>query len=182
MELSLQLFGYLILTFSGIVVPLLIILLSIFQEGVSKLTAQYENEKSNSEENIKSQLKKLSEAANISVKEIKRSIKELGIIKKKAETKLYYLNPKKQTLIIFILLLVSFLGVILTILKNINIYGFPAFFVISLILFAFALHILWKQLCIIIEVKKIVDGDKNEIETKTLELLSTIAKKGEDYF
>lgn len=182
MESSLQLFGYLILTFLGVVVPLLIILLSIFQEGVSKLTTQYEKEKSNSEENLKTQLKKLAEAGNISVKEIGQSIKNLEVIKKKAKTKLSYLNPKKQTLILFVLLLISFIGVILAILKNVNIYGLPVFIVISLILFALVLHLSWKQLCIIIEVKKIVDRDKNEMETKTLEFLSTIAKKGEDYF
>lgn len=62
MESSLQLFGYLILIFLGIVVPFLIILLSIFQEGISKLTAQYKNEKFISEENLKNQLKKQAEA------------------------------------------------------------------------------------------------------------------------
>lgn len=182
MELSLQLYGYLILTFLGIITPFLIILLSIFQEGVSKLTSQYENEKSNSEENLKAQIQKQSERKHTNVKEIKQSIKELETISKKAKKKLSYLNPKKQTLKIFIYFLVSFLGVILEILNNINIFGLPVFIVISLIFFAFALHVLWKELCVIIEVRKIIDRDKNEFDMKTLELLSSIVKKDEDYF
>ena len=43
MDIALQLFGYLILTVLTIVVPIFIVLLSIFQEGVSKLSKQYEN-------------------------------------------------------------------------------------------------------------------------------------------
>ncbi len=50
MDIALQLFGYLILTVLSIVVPIFIVLLSIFQEGVSKLSEQYENQKSQSEE------------------------------------------------------------------------------------------------------------------------------------
>lgn len=67
MEQAIQLFGYLILTFLGIVSPILVILLSLFREGISQLTIQYENEKSQSENNIKEQLKKMGEAGKTDV-------------------------------------------------------------------------------------------------------------------
>ena len=55
MNIALQLFGYLILTVLAIVVPIFIVLLSIFQEGVSKLSAQYEIKKKQSEKNLEEQ-------------------------------------------------------------------------------------------------------------------------------
>ena len=74
---AITLFGFLILTFLAIIVPFFGILLSIFQEGISKLSEQYENEKSNSEKNIQAQLKKQARKKKLNVEEIERSIKEL---------------------------------------------------------------------------------------------------------
>ena len=182
MDLSLQLFGYLILTVLGIVVPFLIILLSIFQEGILKLTEQYEKERENSKKNIDEQLAKQSKAKKKDYNEIEKSLKQLRIINKKAKRKLSYLNPKNQIVRLFIILFISFLGVILAILKKTIIFGIPIFILISLLSFIIALYILWKLLCILIEVRKIIDRNRNKIENKTLELLSTIAKKGENYF
>lgn len=176
MESALQLFGYLILTFLAIIVPFLGILLSIFQEGISKLTIQYENEKSSSEKNIQDQLKKQGVAKKINVQEIEQSIKKLKAIKKTAETKLSYLNPKRQILRLFTIFLISFLGVISAILIKINIYYTGVLIVVSLIFFFSALYVLWKLLGIIIEVKKIIDGDTRDMEAKTIELLSLISQ------
>lgn len=181
MESALQLFGYLILTFLVIMGTFLAILLSIYQEGVSKLITQYEMEKSNSEQNLIEQVEKQKKAESLNLPEIERSVKKLKIDKKKAKTKLSYLNPKKQTLRLFIVFLISFLGVILAIAKKTSIY-LPVFIVISSVFFVIGLFISWKLLCILIEAKEIIDRDNNETQTKTLELLSSIAKKGENYF
>lgn len=186
MELAITLFGYLILTFLAIVVPFFMILLSIFQEGVSKLKTQYENEKSKSEANLRDQVAKQAEAKEADVEaieqninKIKKIIKEIKATKKIAETKLSYLNPKKQILRLFILHLISFLGVILAILSVDNIYLVAIFIVVSLVFFALALFILWRLLDILIEVKKIIDKDKKEGETRTQEILLTLADKSE---
>lgn len=182
MEQAIQLFGYLILTFLGIVSPILVILLSMFREGISQLAIQYENEKSQSEENIKEQLKKIGEAGKTDVGEIEQSLNKLKAIKKTAETKLSYLNPKEQILRLYTPFLISFLGVILAILIKTNIYYVGLFIAISLICFVYSIVVLWKLLGIIIEVKKTIDDDKKDMDMKTINLLSALVEKGSEYF
>jgi len=186
MESAITLFGYLILTFLSIVVPFLSILLSIFHGGVSKLKSQYEQESKNSEKNLKEQLKRLSEAEHADLDEIaltiKVSIKDLKLINKKAKTKLSYLNPKRQVSRLFVLLLISFIGVLLTLIMKICIYDIPIFIVVSVAFFALSIYIIWKLLCILIEVRGTIDRDKNEMENKALELLSKIARTGKGSF
>lgn len=182
MEQAIQLFGFLILTFLGIVSTILVILLSMFREGILKLTAQYENEKSQSENNIKEQLKKIGEAGKTDVKEIEQGLNKLKTIKKTAETKLSYLNPKVQILRLYMPFLISFLGVILAILVKANIYYVGLFITISLICFACSLTVLVKLLSIITEVKKTIDDDKKNMDMKTIELLSVLSKRGAEYF
>jgi|GEM_PF-3880021 len=97
-EQAIQLFGYLILTFLAVPAPILVILLSIFREGRSKLTIQYENERFQSEKNIRGQLKKIGEAEKADVEQIQQSLYKLKAIKKGAQTKLSYLNPKKANI------------------------------------------------------------------------------------
>lgn len=182
MEQAIQLFGFLILTFLGIISPVLVILLSMFREGISQLTIQYENEKSQSENNIKEQLKKIGEAGKTDVGEIEQSLNKLKAIKKTAETKLSYLNPKKQILGLYMPFFISFLGVILAILIKTNIYYVGLFIAISLICFVYSIVVLWKLLGIIIEVKKTIDDDKKTMDMKTIELLSALAEKESGYF
>ncbi len=180
MELAIQLFGYLILTFVGVVAPILVVLLSMFREGTLKLATQYKNEKSQSEKNIKEQLKKIGEAEKTDVAEIKQGLEKLEAIKKTAETKLSYLNPKKQIFRLFLPLLISFLGAILAILTKTNIYCVGLSIAVSLICFAYAIVALWKLLGIIIEVRKTIDDDKKDMDMKTIELLSTLVEKAEE--
>lgn len=182
MEQAIQLFGFLILTFLGIVSPILVILLSMFREGISQLTIQYENEKSQSENNIKEQLKKIVEAGKTDVEEIEQSLNKLKAIKKTAETKLSYLNPKEQILRLYMPFLISFLAVILAILIKTNIYYVGLFIAISLICFVYSMVVLWKLLGIIIEVKKTIDDDKRGMDMKTIELLSALLEKESGYF
>lgn len=182
MELAFQLFGYLILTFLGVVAPILVILLSIFREGTLKLTTQSENEKLQTERNIKEQFKKLGEKDKIDEKAIKQSLKELKATKKTAATKLSYLDPKKQLLRLFIPLLISFLGVIFAILATANIYYVGLSIAVSLMCFIYAIVVLWKLLGIMIEVKKTIDDDKKDMDTKTIELLSALVEKEPEYF
>ncbi|GAI93989.1 unnamed protein product, partial [marine sediment metagenome] len=92
MELAIELFGYLILTILGLVLPIVAILLSVFQEGISKLAQQYQAEISQSEENLKT----IAKAKRTDLAAIQQSIKELESTEKRARTKLSYLSPRKQ--------------------------------------------------------------------------------------
>ena len=111
------------------------------------------------------------------MKKLKLSIKEIETIKKTAETKLVYLNPKLQMVRLFVILLISFLGVILASLIKNNIYYIVLIILVSVIFFIVALRILWKLMAIIVEVKKIIDDEKREIETKTVDALLALQEK-----
>ena len=183
MEQAIQLFGYLIIAALGFVLPVVTILLSVFQEGVTKLATQYETEKRQSEENIKEQFQRKAEKAGIDVSAIEESLKKLKSIKKAAETKLSYLNPRKIIIRLFIPLIIAFLGVIATffILYFTNYYYlYPL--LVSLIAFSYAIVVLWKLVGIIVEVKKIVDIDTKARDGRTIELLSALVEKTGQYF
>lgn len=177
MEQALQLFGYLIVAFLGFIAPILVILLSMFSEGRSKLSSQYENERLQSEKNIKEQLKKLAPTEKTDLAEIEQGISKLKAIKKTAESKLSYLNPKKQILRLFILLLISFLAVTQAMLNTTSISNLCISISISLICFTYAMVVLWKLLNTMIEVRKIIDDDKKEKDTQTINLLSALVEK-----
>ena len=182
MEQGIQLYGFLVLTFLGVTAPILVILLSVFEEGRLKLTTQYENERSQSEKNIKEQLKKLTGTEETDVTEIKQSLKSLEIIKKTAEAKLSYLNPKKQIFQLYMPLLISFLGVILAILSKANVDCVRLYIAVSLICFSYALVVLWKLTGTIIEVKKSINDGKKDMNMKIIKLLSTLVEKEDRYF
>lgn len=182
MEQAIQLYGFLVLAFFGVAAPILVILLSVFEEGRLKLVTQYENERSQSENNIKEQLKKLTETKETDVTEIEQSLKTLKIIKKTAEAKLSYLNPKVQIFRLLIPLLISFLGVILAILNKANVGYLRLYISVSLIFFAYAIFVLWKLTDTIIEVRKTVNNDKKGMNMKIIELLSSLVEKEDRYF
>lgn len=184
MNIALQLFGYLILTVLAIVAPIFIVLLSIFQEGVSKLSAQYEIKKIKSEENLEKQWNKQNKPKKADVKEmeerlkkIKQVIKQIKSDIKTAEVKLAYLDPKKQMARLFIRLMLSFSGVVLAILIKTDILYTVIIILVSVISFTAALIILWKLLGIIVEVKKVIDEEKRETEIKTVDVLLALQEK-----
>lgn len=185
MDIALQLFGYLILTVLAIVVPIFIVLLSIFQEGVSKLSEQYENQKSQSEKNLKKQwekqtkLKKSDKVEEMAekMKKLKQSIEDIETIKKTAKTKLVYLNPKLQMARLFIILMISFSGVVLAILIKTDILYTVLIILVSVLFFIIALKILWTLLGIIVEVKKIIDDEKRGMEIRTVDALLAMQEK-----
>lgn len=179
MEQAIQLFGFLVLTLLGFVVPITAILLSLFQEGISKLTFQYQNEKSQTEENIKVQLRKISEkeALEENLAAIEQSLSELKAIKRRAEGKLSYLEPKKQIMRLFIPLMLAFLLVVALLLITPNlVYRIPLI-LISVACVAYALFILWKLMGIMIEVRRIISAEAQDKDGRTLELLTILTKQ-----
>lgn len=177
MELAIELFGYLILTVLGFVLPIVAILLSIYQEGLSKLAQQYETEFSQSENNLKEQIQEMAESTGTDTAGIKQSIKKLESIKKRARIKLSYLNPRKQIVRLFIPLVLAFLGVVATsILVASNVY-FSLLLLISLMAFVYALLVLWNLVGIIVEVRGLIDTEKKTTEASTVEALSSVMKE-----
>jgi predicted PurR-regulated permease PerM len=178
MESAITLFGFLILTFLGLIVPLLGILLSLFRQGIIELTAQYENQKTNSEKNLSEQLKRQGESGQPNVPEIQKSIQELTKIKEAADKKLSYLNPKKQLLRLFLFLFISFLSTIGALLLKDHTFYRVVSVILSLFFFCITIFILWKLLGILVEVKQTVDARRGELESKIIGLLSLSSSAG----
>lgn len=190
MNLAIELFGNLILSFLGFVVPIVGALLSIFQEGTSILTDQYEKEREQTEKKLKAQyLKKNKEKDNeIDLDEIQKTIDELKKIEKDAENKLSSLNPKEQIIKLFVPLALSFLGIevaSLVIDKNTQAYqmSYSVVYVLllfSIAMFVLALAVLWSSLTIIIEMKKASDETRATDELENRQALLTTLKKLEE--
>lgn len=201
MELAIQLYGYLILTFLSIVLPIFLIFLTMFPEGRSKLINQYESERNMYEQNIKAQLTQMLKATEKAIKEptkentakvkqqikhrkkqLRKSYKTLKKMKKNARAILSYLKPKIQVLWLFGLLLISFLGAILAILNTDTVKLMWLYICVSLICFGLVVVRLWRLLGVITELRKIIDVDKRDREIRAIELLSTLAEKETEIF
>ena len=173
MELAIELFGYLILTILGFVLPIVAILLSVYKEGISKLAERYQAEISQSEENLRT----IAKAEDTDLAALQQSIKGLEATKERASNKLSYLNPKQQIIKLFVPLVLAFLGVVATsILIETNLY-YGLFLLLSLTGFVYAIIILWNLIDIIFEVKEIIDAEKKSTETNTVELLTSLVRE-----
>ncbi|MDO8524781.1 MAG: hypothetical protein Q7R99_04120 [bacterium] len=80
-----KLFGSLVLTFIGFVLPILAILLSLFPEGVRALADKYENEKKQSEDNLVEEAKKRESGKELDYKALGKTLKTLKKKKRQAE-------------------------------------------------------------------------------------------------
>lgn len=182
------LISYLYLGILGIISPILVILLSIYSSGRTQLIIQYENEKVQSEENLKNQLKKEGNTKQANVEKIKSTIKELERIKKNAEYKLKSLDPKKQITTLIFPISISFLIALLCLHYSENLtvgYKFLWLFennnsliftliTISFMFFIYSIVKLWGLLKVIIEVKSKVDENNSYQNIKIIEILSAL--------
>jgi len=168
---SIQLFGFLVLAFLGVVAPFLLILLSISREGTKELILQYENEKKQNEDNL-SQLAGRKEDINIDA--IKKSIKFLELNKENVQKKISSLDIKKQTLRLFIPLIISFSLVILSLIFSNILELLITFISLAVIILFYSLVMLWKTLCNIVEVRKLIDDNQRDYKNKTIELLTEL--------
>ncbi len=180
---TIQLFGALILTIVGFIVPLLTILISIFPDGVKLLASKYENEKNQSDENIANETAKREKTKGLDYKALEKTLRTLQNKKREAETKLSYLKPKEfifRTSTPFIIALVAvFVALVLK--------GSTSAIIIviasSLISFIAGIMVLLTSISILFEVAEIVNQKKTSDEERIIALLSEIAQKpGEDPF
>ena len=182
MNTAIQLYGFLLLTCLGFFVPILSILFSIYKIGIQKLSEQYDNERNQSESNLNSQLESLKSKEKTSdiIIQIKKNIKALEKSNKIAAKKLSFLNPKKQIILLFISIIISFILVLAYFIipsSNISIkyikYGLIVF---SAVIFTFAFIRMVNLLLLITEIKNFIDQDQQNNESKIIELLSKLAK------
>ncbi|MBU2529048.1 hypothetical protein KKF70_06670 [bacterium] len=187
MNEALQLYGKLVITFLGLVIPVISIILSIFRDGMEKVAAQYENERSQSEKNLKDQLAKVKDS-DIKLEDIKKTIKALEKTEKNAKSKLKYLEPKYQIIFLLICFAGSFLLLISAHLFGNHVNVFSLLLTISVGFFIRGFINLINLFSIIVEVKKNIDDTKNEeiknrleLENEKINILKIIAKKENEH-
>jgi hypothetical protein len=169
---TIQLFGFLVLAFLGIVAPFLLIILSISSEGTKELLLQYENEKKQNENNLSKLVK--GKIDSDFILEIEKRIKTIKKDQKNKKEKIDNLDIKNQTLRLFVPLIISFSFVILSLIFS-NILWLSIFLIsIAVIIFLYSLVLLWKTLCIIKEVRVLIDDNLRDDKNRIIGLLAEL--------
>ena len=192
----------LIIAFIGVVAPIIILMLSLFQVGLKHLRDQYENQRNQSETKLREQLLVESKAPSTDIDKIKKTIADLEKIKKTATTKLALLNPLIQIRKIFGTLFLSLIILIVAqiIYKDLS-NSIPeeldlgstwqlvstwlvAFFggnlvsrsliLVSIGLFSYSIYSIWNLMSVIIDIRTKVDEQNEERENKKIDLLSSL--------
>jgi len=172
-ETALQLYGSLILTLLGFVLPILTILLSLFSDGIKTLEGRYENEKKQSQDNIGSELKKQQDGKDLNIESISKSIKALRDKRRQAEIKLSYLKPNKLLMKISVPFILAFVGVLVATQSHSIIASFLCL-VGSVLSFICGIYYLLASIAILIEITEIVNQAKKNTDEKIVELLSVL--------
>ncbi len=177
---SIQLYGTFILTVLGFVVPILTMLVSLFPEGVKSLAEKYENERKQSEENIKNETIKKEEKKDLDYVILEKTLETLKKKRREAELKLGYLKPIKFLFKTATPFLVSFIAVLI-VLTNPD-YLYVVFILIcSLVSLLAGFLALFYSISVVFEVAEIVNQKKVSNDEKIIALLSTLVEKsGED--
>ncbi len=167
----LTLFGFLILTFIGFVLPIFAILISSSPEGIKKLSNKYENEKKKNEENIRQEQNK-----KLDIDTLEKNLKILKSNKYDAEQKLKYLKPDLQLPKFFLPLLVALILILICFIIK-NEFLIYILFSLGVVIFLYTVVILWKLLLVLTEASLVISEDKTSSDNKIIELLSTLVEK-----
>ena len=183
METVINFYIYLIIAFLGLLMPLIALLLSLFTEGFQKVADQYENEKAQTEKNIKSQLEKIASSDKLDTKAIHSNLKKLEKINLTVKIKLFYLNPKHQIINFGLSLIISFIFAIFYFILPV-IWSYLSIG-ISIFILLYALSTLWVLVVIFSEVQASIDIDKStaikEIATLLSRLIETVKASGSKF-
>ncbi len=180
---ALVLFGLLLLTVLGLSLPLLSILFSFFPKGLEILTTKYESERNQSEENIiEEEAKKGDSGRGLDIQALEKTLKTLKENRKRAETKLSFLNPTRLIIKIAVPLAISFVATLVALQSVPNQSApTPAFLLAALISVSalfYAVRVLWISFQVLSEVAKVVNESREGYESKIIELLSALVERG----
>jgi hypothetical protein len=181
-DIIFQLYGTLVLTLLGFVLPIITIAISAFPEGVKLLKQRYENEQKQAEKNLEDELSKQKAANSVDYDLLSKNISTLKSAKKKAIKRLLYLSPDYILIRSIIGLGICLATFMLAILFLSSGYISTGLFLVSLLALGWAVGVFINSIEIIIEASAAVQDIRRATEEKTLELLTIIAdnsKKGD---
>src|SRR5689334_3613575 len=163
MSTALELYGLLVLTVLGFTLPILTVLLSLFPEGVRALSAKSEQERTQSEESIRSETDKKKTEKGLDYAVLEATLKSLKEKKRKAEVRLEYLRPNKLVLKIATPFAVAFAALLFAFL-NLPLALTLLLLLASLGSFGFGLAALFTSVSVLMEVSEIVNEARRGTE------------------
>lgn len=174
-DIFFQIYGTFVLTLAGFVLPILAIVISLFPEGFSLLKETYRNQREQAEGNLEAEMKKKKLGKDLDYEIIEKNVATLKKEKKKAETRLLYLNPQYFLSRSVLYLGLSLTSLFISIIIYDNTFGSSILLlIISLIFLVLTIVIFSNSITIIIEASAVVQGVKRTFDEKTLELLTTL--------
>lgn len=176
MTTILELYGTLIITFIGFIIPVITILISLFPQGTKSLALKYENERQQSERNIANEMKKREKDKSLDYRGLGIILKSLGKKNSEAKSKLSYLSPGRLMLKTSIPFVISF-GILLATFLGFSSPTMYTLLVLSLVFFGVGVFALCKSMVVLFEVGEITSQTKSSHEDKIIELLSSIVEK-----
>lgn len=176
MNVALELYGSLILTVLGFILPIMAILLSLFPDGLKALSSKLENERKQSEENIVNETRKKETETGLDYGALETTLASLKKKKAQAEAKLEDLRPQTLIAKTAIPFAVAFLGV-LAALQHLAPEQRIIAALVSIAAFAIGVRALFRSVSVLVEVTEIVSIARRGTEEKILELLSIMAER-----
>lgn len=180
-EKAIEIYGKLIIALLGFVAPSVGLMITLFHEGFVKLKKNYNEKIEKAEQELAQFIKKREGISGTeALKELKKNINELEKSKAGYEKKLSQVDIKKQIKKLFVPL---FGALFLVCIYYHTLYfyqvkdafeGLYSIVSCSVFLFTISLITLWSLLCILIEVKEVIEISKNEKEDEKNNLLTKI--------
>src|SRR5258708_27154544 len=178
-----ELLSSLTLTIFALVLPILSIIVGLYNEAFKKLSEQYQIEKMQTQENINGQLSKI-KVDDSNIETIQNSLNELKLLNKAATRKLNLLNPGKQFLKISISTGLSFIFfaayfVIEELFSRVNVLQIPvsfAFAFCGLLALLYLVGYLLKLFNIVVKASNIQNQNRVNYESIVKELLIKISE------
>jgi hypothetical protein len=172
---AIQLWGYLILTVLAFVTPVMTVLLSIFPDGRKGLHEKLENERKNSEENIRNETARKESDAHLDIPALEATLDSLRKNKQEAESRLRFLRPTEAIARIGGPFVVAFLSAVIALFQEplgVTIIAL----VVSVAAFIYGVSTLFIGISVLSDISEIVSTQRSSTEALQVELLSRLVE------
>lgn len=176
MDQSVTLFGYLVISFLGFVVPVLGLLFTVYQGGIDRIKIKYENKKAEAEKARRDLLDAFTAGGvhKEEFKDFKMKLKELEIrektVRRMANSRMSYLDMRKVAVGLAVPLAVSMAAVLMYFMV------LPAYkietAVFAFIAFSYAVFVLIRLFDVVIEMGRLADRESKAMNVRIMEALS----------
>lgn len=174
-NLIFQIYGTLILTLAGFVLPIIVISISIFPDGVQVLKVNYKNKQKQAEKNLADELSKQKQNSETDYKILDKNISKLKSAQRTSKNRILYLNPNYILYRSSFTIASSFVSFLVGLyLYSTSLYFSHILILISVGFLAWTIAIFFNAIEIIIEASTEVQRIRKSGNEKQLELLTTL--------